>query len=66
MLSASMLEVTSIHLFIEKSNQFRNLKMLDAIAQGTRACSQPMGGLQVVFCGDFFQLPPVQRNATTT
>ena len=29
------------------------------IAQRIRSCSLPFGGLQLVLCGDFFQLPPV-------
>ena len=34
--------------------------MLDMIGRKTRASSKPMGGLQVIYCGDFFQLPPVE------
>ena len=32
---------------------------LDAIGRGVRGSSEPFGGLQLVLCGDFFQLPPV-------
>jgi ATP-dependent DNA helicase PIF1 len=35
------------------------LEKLDAIAKLIRRNSQPMGGLQVIFVGDFYQLPPV-------
>lgn len=38
--------------------------MVDAIAQRARGIKKPMGGLQVVFCGDFFQLPPVASTIT--
>ena len=30
------------------------------IAQRIRSCMLPFGGLQLVLCGDFFQLPPVK------
>jgi ATP-dependent DNA helicase PIF1 len=35
---------------------------LDAVAKSVRRSSRPFGGLQVVFCGDFCQLPPVSTD----
>lgn len=40
----------------------RQLDMVDQICRHFKDSSLPFGGLQVVLCGDFFQLPPVQRN----
>ncbi len=40
------------------------LDMVDAVCKAVRNSSLPFGGLQVVFCGDFFQLPPVVRDRT--
>jgi ATP-dependent DNA helicase PIF1 len=38
------------------------LEKLDAVAKLLRRNSKPMGGLQVVFVGDFYQLPPVIKD----
>lgn len=35
------------------------LEKLDTIARALRGTMQPMGGLQVILVGDFFQLPPI-------
>jgi hypothetical protein len=37
------------------------LDLVDQICRYLRKSPLPFGGLQVVFCGDFFQLPPVTR-----
>ena len=37
------------------------LDMVDGVCRFLRKREEPFGGLQVVFSGDFFQLPPVQR-----
>jgi hypothetical protein len=36
--------------------------MLDKLAKHIRRNDKPFGGMQVIFTGDFFQLPPVVRN----
>lgn len=40
-----------------------SLDMLDKILRGFRVPDLPFGGLQVIMAGDFFQLPPVSKNA---
>lgn len=34
---------------------------LDAVAKSVRKSKQPFGGIQLVLCGDFLQLPPVAK-----
>jgi len=38
---------------------------LEHLARLLRDSSEPFGGIQVVLCGDFFQLPPVRTKADT-
>lgn len=44
---------------------------IEAVARYVRKCDKPFGGIQLILCGDFFQLPPVvkqdsfSRNALT-
>jgi ATP-dependent exoDNAse (exonuclease V) alpha subunit len=35
------------------------LDMVDAIARYILNCDTAFGGMQIILCGDFFQLPPV-------
>lgn len=37
------------------------LDMVDAVLRKMHGVDQPFGGIQVVLCGDLFQLPPVTR-----
>lgn len=39
------------------------LAMVDAVLREVRHSELPMGGIQVVLVGDFFQLPPVSRGS---
>lgn len=46
---------------ISMMHDFR-LDMIDEVLRHVRQNQKPFGGLQVVLSGDFFQLPPVNRN----
>jgi len=38
------------------------LEKLDTVAKLMRNSDKPFGGIQVIFVGDFYQLPPVEKN----
>ena len=42
------------------------LEKLNEIAQALRKNCRPMGGIQCIFVGDFFQLPPVNKGSEET
>ena len=46
-------EISMLHHF--------RLDLVDAILKEARGSQEPFGGMQAIFCGDFFQLPPVHR-----
>ncbi len=46
-------EVSMLHHF--------RLDLIDQVLRAMKQSNDPFGGIQVVLCGDFFQLPPVQR-----
>ncbi|GAG15886.1 unnamed protein product, partial [marine sediment metagenome] len=46
-------EVSMLHDF--------RLDMVDAVCKMFKQSLQPFGGMQVVLCGDFFQLPPINK-----
>jgi len=40
----------------------RTLGMVEAVCRAVRQNQNPFGGLQVIFVGDFFQLPPIEKH----
>ena len=50
-------------LIIDEISMFSagQLDIAEEIIRYARGTWEPFGGMQVVFCGDFFQLPPVNR-----
>jgi ATP-dependent exoDNAse (exonuclease V) alpha subunit len=50
-------------LFIDEISMFHSyrLDMVNQICKAARQDDRPFGGLQVVLCGDFFQLPPINE-----
>jgi ATP-dependent DNA helicase PIF1 len=59
-----IIETTDVLIIDEVSmlHDYR-LDMVDTVARTVRDDPRPFGGIQVVLCGDFFQLPPVNRNS---
>ncbi len=57
-----IIETTDVLIIDEISmlHDFR-LDMVDTVARAVRDDDRPFGGMQVVLCGDFYQLPPVNR-----
>jgi ATP-dependent DNA helicase PIF1 len=47
-------EISMIHHF--------RLDLIDRVIREIKNSVEPFGGIQVVFCGDFFQLPPVHKS----
>ena len=40
----------------------RTLGMVEAVCRAVRQNQNPFGGLQVIFVGDFFRLPPIEKH----
>lgn len=47
-------EVSMLHHF--------RLDLVNNVLKTMKSSTKPFGGIQVILCGDFFQLPPVARN----
>ena len=55
----------NVQPFFDGSNVSpRDLEALDEVARRVRGNSKPFGGLQLILCGDFYQLPPVTKGGT--
>src|SRR3989344_7877410 len=39
----------------------RRLDLVERIARHLKKNQMPFGGMQIILCGDFFQLPPIQK-----
>lgn len=58
-----IIETTDVLIIDEISmlHDYR-LDMVDTVARTVRDDPRPFGGIQVILCGDFFQLPPINRD----
>lgn len=61
LLSTSVLIIDEISMLDAKT-----LDKVDTILRGVRKNPKPFGGIQVIFVGDFFQLPPVTKRGEET
>jgi ATP-dependent DNA helicase PIF1 len=59
------IEATDVLIIDEVSmlHDFR-LDLIEEAARSVRDSDEPFGGIQVILCGDFFQLPPVNRSGS--
>lgn len=53
------------HLIIDEISMIdgRYFEKIEAVARKIRNSEKPFGGIQLILCGDFFQLPPVYKNS---
>jgi len=51
-------------LIIDEISMLRaeTLSMVDAVCREIKQNDEPFGGIQVILVGDFFQLPPIEKN----
>ncbi|XP_053995462.1 ATP-dependent DNA helicase PIF1 [Hylaeus anthracinus] len=54
------------HLIIDEISMVEAtyFEKIEAVARHIRRNERPFGGIQLILCGDFFQLPPVSRDKT--
>lgn len=54
-------------LFIDEISMLhaKQLSMLNQVLKYCRDSNEPFGGIQLVVCGDFFQLPPVEKGESS-
>lgn len=59
---ADTIQKTDVLIIDEISmlHDFR-LDMVDRVTRQVRGQNTPFGGIQIILCGDFFQLPPINR-----
>lgn len=55
-------------LIIDEVSMLHNfrLDLIDWICRQMKHSEKPFGGMQIILCGDFFQLPPVTRGSNRT
>ncbi|XP_034979174.1 ATP-dependent DNA helicase PIF1 [Zootoca vivipara] len=57
--------LNSRHLIIDEISMVEGdfFDKLEAVARAVRKCEDPFGGIQLIICGDFLQLPPVSKSS---